>query len=69
MPHQPIKFFQVGSFAAGNRLLDPEQRSVQARSRALEHASPPVTAPARAAARRSARATRSTLRCARPAAS
>jgi pyruvate ferredoxin oxidoreductase beta subunit len=29
---QPIKFFQVGSFAAGNRLLDPEQRTVQART-------------------------------------
>jgi pyruvate ferredoxin oxidoreductase beta subunit len=32
VPHQPIKFYQVGSFVAGNRLLDPEQRSVQARS-------------------------------------
>ncbi|MGZ8695443.1 MAG: thiamine pyrophosphate-dependent enzyme, partial [Gaiellaceae bacterium] len=32
MPHQPIKFYQAGSFVAGNRLLDPEQRSVQARS-------------------------------------
>jgi pyruvate ferredoxin oxidoreductase beta subunit len=30
VPQQQIKFFQVGSFAAGNRLLDPEQRSVQA---------------------------------------
>jgi pyruvate ferredoxin oxidoreductase beta subunit len=27
---QPIKYYQVGSFAVGNRLLDPEQRSVQA---------------------------------------
>ena len=38
MPQQQIKFYQVGSFAAGNRLLDPEQRSVQAdaeRSNAL----------------------------------
>jgi pyruvate ferredoxin oxidoreductase beta subunit len=26
---QQIKFFQVGSFAAGNRLLDPDLRSVQ----------------------------------------
>ncbi|MGA3153567.1 MAG: thiamine pyrophosphate-dependent enzyme [Streptosporangiaceae bacterium] len=25
----PIKFYQTGSFAAGNRLLDPDQRSVQ----------------------------------------
>ena len=32
MAYQPIKFYQVGSFVAGNRLLDPEQRSVQARS-------------------------------------
>jgi pyruvate ferredoxin oxidoreductase beta subunit len=29
--HQQIKFYQAGSFVAGNRLLDPEQRSVQAR--------------------------------------
>src|SRR5881227_2885012 len=29
MAHQPIKFFQTGSFAVGNRLLDPDQRSVQ----------------------------------------
>ena len=38
MSHRPVKFFQVGSFAAGNRLLDTEQRSVQAdreRSNAL----------------------------------
>jgi pyruvate ferredoxin oxidoreductase beta subunit len=32
VPYQPIKFFQVGSFAVGNRLLDPDERSVQARS-------------------------------------
>ncbi len=25
----PVKFYQVGSFAVGNRLLSPEQRSVQ----------------------------------------
>ncbi len=38
MAHRPVKFFQVGSFAAGNRLLEPEERSVQAdreRSNAL----------------------------------
>ncbi len=29
MPYQPIKFYQTGSFAVGNRLLDPEQPSVQ----------------------------------------
>ena len=27
---RPIKFYQVGSHAAGNRLLDPEQRALQA---------------------------------------
>src|SRR5512133_2759542 len=31
VPHQPIKFYQVGSFVAGNRLLADEERSVQAR--------------------------------------
>jgi pyruvate ferredoxin oxidoreductase beta subunit len=31
MPVQPIKFYQTGSFAAGNRLIDPELRSVQSR--------------------------------------
>jgi pyruvate ferredoxin oxidoreductase beta subunit len=32
MPDQQIKYYQVGSFAVGNRLLDPERRSVQAKS-------------------------------------
>ena len=27
MPYQQIKFYQAGSFAVGNRLLDPEQRT------------------------------------------
>lgn len=31
MPYQQIKFYQAGSFVAGNRLLPPEERSVQAR--------------------------------------
>jgi pyruvate ferredoxin oxidoreductase beta subunit len=38
MAYQRIKFYQTGSYAAGNRLLDPEQRSVQSgtgRSNAL----------------------------------
>ncbi len=26
----PVRFYQVGSFAVGNRLLDPDQRTVQA---------------------------------------
>ncbi|NIK59185.1 thiamine pyrophosphate-dependent enzyme [Kribbella shirazensis] len=30
MPVQRIKFYQTGSFAVGNRLLDPGRRSVQA---------------------------------------
>ena len=29
MPYKQIKFYQAGSFAVGNRLLDPEQRTVQ----------------------------------------
>ena len=36
--HAPIKFYQTGTFTVGNRLLAPEQRSVQAspeRSNAL----------------------------------
>jgi pyruvate ferredoxin oxidoreductase beta subunit len=32
MPYQRIKYYQAGSFVAGNRLLDPEERSVQADS-------------------------------------
>jgi Fe-S-cluster-containing hydrogenase component 2 len=38
MPYQRIKFYQTGSFAAGNRLLAEDQRSVQStagRSNAL----------------------------------
>ena len=31
MAEQKIKLYQAGTFAVGNRLLDPEQRSVQAR--------------------------------------
>src|SRR6187402_3892089 len=30
MAHRPVKFFQVGSFAAGNRLLEEDERTVQA---------------------------------------
>jgi pyruvate ferredoxin oxidoreductase beta subunit len=29
MPYQPLKFYQVGSLVAGNRLLGEDQRSVQ----------------------------------------
>ena len=31
MAEQKIKHYQVGTYAVGNRLLDPDQRSVQAR--------------------------------------
>jgi pyruvate ferredoxin oxidoreductase beta subunit len=31
MAEQPVKHYQVGTFVVGNRLLDPDQRSVQAR--------------------------------------
>jgi pyruvate ferredoxin oxidoreductase beta subunit len=31
MPDQQVKFYQAGSFVVGNRLLDPDERSVQAR--------------------------------------
>jgi pyruvate ferredoxin oxidoreductase beta subunit len=32
VPYQEIKLYQAGTFVVGNRLLDPDQRSVQARS-------------------------------------
>ncbi|MEV0287062.1 MULTISPECIES: thiamine pyrophosphate-dependent enzyme [unclassified Kribbella] len=32
MPAERVKFYQTGSFAVGNRLLDPGQRSIQADS-------------------------------------
>ena len=36
MTYVPVRFYQVGSFAVGNRLLDPELRSVQARADRLD---------------------------------
>ncbi len=33
MAFQPVKFYQTGTFTVGNRLLEPEQRSVQANMR------------------------------------
>ena len=27
MPERPVKFYQVGSFVVGNRLLDPKVRT------------------------------------------
>jgi pyruvate ferredoxin oxidoreductase beta subunit len=32
MPYQEVKLYQAGTFVVGNRLLEPDQRSVQARS-------------------------------------
>src|SRR5512134_3200176 len=31
MPYQELKMYQAGTYVVGNRLLDPDQRSVQAR--------------------------------------
>ena len=61
------RFYQTGSFAVGNRLLDADAALGAGRPRARRTRSPTATAPARAAARRSGRATRSTPRCAPPA--
>ena len=69
MPYQELKMYQAGTYVVGNRLLDPEERSVQANARPLQRAHLRATAPARAAARRWARATCSTPRCGRPATS
>ena len=59
-----IKFYQTGTFTVGNRLLPRTSArcrpTCSARTRSI-----PGTARARAAAKRSARATRSTRRCAR----
>jgi pyruvate ferredoxin oxidoreductase beta subunit len=33
MSHVPVRFYQAGSFVVGNRLLEPEQRSVQSHER------------------------------------
>jgi len=33
VPFQPVKFYQTGTFTVGNRLLAPEERSVQANMR------------------------------------
>ena len=64
MPEHPIKYYQVGSFAVGNRLLDPTSARCS-RTRAAPTRSRPAIARARAAARRSAPASRSTPRCGR----
>ena len=33
MSFQPVKFYQTGTFTVGNRLLPPEERSVQSQSK------------------------------------
>ena len=64
MTFQQIKLYQIGTFAAGNRLLDPEQRSVQSRIGPLEldHLGPPGLPRLRRGAGRAR--TSSTPRCA-----
>ena len=57
------RLYQVGTFAAGNRLLDPG-RPVRAGHPDRPNAITSATAPAAAAARRSARGSSSTPRCA-----
>ncbi len=60
MPVQPVKFYQVGSFAVGNRLLSEEQRSVQSESGPHELAQlrPPRLPGLRRGTRRAVRARR-----------
>ena len=60
MPDQQIKFYQAGSFVVGNRLLDPEQRSVQARTERSNSltSGPPRLPGLRRGARRALRARR-----------
>ena len=53
MPYQELKLYQAGTFVVGNRLLDPEQRSVQARIGPLQH--PHLRAPGLPGLRRGAR--------------
>ena len=33
MSFQPVKFYQTGTFTVGNRLLEPEQRSIQSKQK------------------------------------
>jgi pyruvate ferredoxin oxidoreductase beta subunit len=43
MPYKQIKFYQAGSFAVGNRLLDPEERTVQSHTeRSTPRCAPPT---------------------------
>ena len=69
MPPQPIKYYQVGLVRGGQPPARGRTSARCSRDPAVRTRSPPATAPARAAARRSAPATRSTRRCAPPAGS
>ena len=64
MSHEPVKFFQVGSFAAGNRLLGLDARTVQsARERSnTTHVRPPRLPGVWRGARRAVRARRGDAR-------
>ena len=61
MAFQPVKFYQTGTFTVGNRLLAADERSVQANLQRTNSLNSGHRG-ARAAARRSARATRSMRR-------
>ena len=65
MTTQPVRFYQVGSFAVGNRLLDEAESDGPVRPAPARTRSTRATAPARDAARRSEPATPSTRRCGR----
>ena len=69
MERRRVKFYQTGTFTVGNRLL-AEDAALGAGEHAIAPTrSIPAIAPARAAAKRSARAMRSMRRCGRPATS
>ena len=61
---QPVKFYQTGTFTVGNRLLDQESAHGAGQHGRAPTRSIPAIAPARVAARRSARAMQSTPPCA-----
>ena len=65
----PVRFYQVGSFAVGNRLVSRADRTVQSDAERVQLARLRATGPARAAARPSAPATPSMRPCGPPAAS
>ena len=69
MTTQPVRFYQVGSFAVGNRLLDDDDRTVQSRPAPdqLARLGAPRLPGMRRGARRPLRARRGDARDERPA--